>query len=182
MICSISGIRLPGSALTCLAPHVYVSSQLIQQWILFAGLVDFHNNPITEPTVVEAFGATGGNIRDKKLFFNRQFNDILYAIFRNDTAFDTSAIMYLKVLLGACLRYDATFLVMKMNELEATMSYIQLDNPTMEEYCLEIREILFTLYTSIVTDITAEAAISSLNMVGRMPSNVAVMTTIALIS
>lgn len=182
MICSISGIRLPSSCLICIGPHNYISKTLLQKWVTFAGPVDFEHRGL-DASVLTALGPLEhGCSGSKKTFFTKEFDEILYAIFRMDQFEETSAIMYFKVLLGACIRYDATLLVLKLIQIESTMNYIQLDNPNLEELYLEIREIIFTVFTSFVTDITAEAAISSLNMVGRMPSNVAVLTTVALVS
>lgn len=111
MMCSISGIRLQTSCLT-LIRNIRVSTFLLSQWLLYSGPVFFDGTDLTEEETTMLASCLIIEIPEKNIavckssFLRKQFNDIFGHIVNGYFDYNTTALMYCKILLGFAFLHD----------------------------------------------------------------------------
>lgn len=179
MICSISGIRLPQSALTGLdvnGTHYKVCTYLLRQWLLFAGPVYWDGTSLCKD-ILKDFVVSPSPNQDKTTFFVKEFTTLLDVILYNEDLDNISPMVYTKVLLGALLRYDATLSGILAHETYQCVSLL-LSDPLYDipghryvsiDLLGELADLLYATFVTLVQD-DIEASISLLNAFGKVQS------------
>lgn len=174
MICSISGIRLPQSALTTVVlneTQYKVCTHLLRHWVLFAGQMYWDGTPLDDLN----FGTPGTHgPQSKALFFQTEFTNVLDTVLFNEDLDNISALTYVKVLLGSLLRFDATLAGILAHETYLCVNLL-LSEPTFElpghrmttlDLLGDLSDLLCATFVSLVQD-DIDTTVSLLNSFGR---------------
>ena len=175
MICFLSGIRVPQSASTTVVVNetqYKVCTHLLRKWILYAGPLFWDGTPFEVPPGFVV--GTPTEPVSKTTFFHTEFTSILDSVLFNEDLDSISSITYVKVLLGALLRHDATLAGILAHETYQCVNLL-LSEPTFElpgnrlvtlDLLGDLSDLLCATFVSLVQD-DIETTVTLLNSFGR---------------
>lgn len=186
MICSISGIRLPLSAIQVLeTQHKKYCRAFFRRWVHFAGRMLYDGESIEDPLLfADAAQPSSVALHDlKTAFFQHEFNQLLELIVGDSVVDDIHAMTYAKVLIGACLRHDAILAGILITECHLCTSLLigdpQIEVPNREfvfDCLMEFGDLLMASFSILAYDDT-ENAIAFLNTFGKISVQSALLFT-----
>lgn len=128
----------------------------------------------------------------KHKFLQNEFDNLIETIARTEEAFDTSAVLYLKIIIGFSLQFDALFTVNQLIRLRNLLDVLLMDFTSLEistnqnidvilDRISDCQDTIQVVLSTLMKENSYDSVISMINMIGKTPNNINILATLALI-
>ena len=184
MLCSISGIRLPNTALITFH-QLKISKTLFSYWLQFAGPIDFNGNPLTPEEIIDLQGTFDISIGAKieknldeiiRSFYKHMFTVCIEKLLDHEWLphYEVDNVMLCKIIICASMQYDSVATVIHLSHLFWSCQYFIEDESISEETYDDLSqavELIQLCYNSISSDESVDAFVAAINLSGKWSYN-----------